>query len=118
MPIEPEQCILALDAVGDRLFVLYDDLTLIEVSLSTKDIVNEQNLAEIEDAGHLAGMKAVTFSLFKDLNMIAVSTGESVILFDYEGGLDVVTTLPVANVVQIAFIELYIILLVESEDAS
>jgi len=75
-------------------------------------------LAEIEDAGHLAGMKAVTFAMFKDLNMIAVSTGESVILFDYEGVLNVVTTLPVANVVQISFIELYIILLAESDDAS
>jgi hypothetical protein len=50
--------------------------------------------------------------------MIAVSTGDSVTLFDYESDLTVVTTLPVANVVQIAFIELYIVLLAESEDAS
>jgi hypothetical protein len=56
--------------------------------------------------------------MFKDLNMIAVSTGDSVTLFDYESDLTVVTTLPVANVVQIAFIELYIVLLAESEDAS
>lgn len=50
--------------------------------------------------------------------MIAVSTGDSVTLFDYESDLTVVTALPVANVVQIAFIELYIVLLAESEDGS
>jgi hypothetical protein len=55
LPIEPDQCIVTLDAVGDRLFVLYDDLTLIEVSISNKEIVNEQNLADIEDAMFLAG---------------------------------------------------------------
>ena len=40
------------------------------------------------------------------------------ILFDYENDLTVVTTLPVANVVQIAFIELYVVLLAESDDGS
>jgi len=118
LPIEREQSVLALDAVGDRLFVLYDDLTLHEINIKTKELVNEVNIADLEDAQHLAGKKATSFAMFKDLNMIAVSTAECVLLFDYESDLTVVTTLDVPNVVQIDFIELYIILLHESDDGS
>ena len=56
--------------------------------------------------------------MFKDLNMLAIATDDNVHLFDYESEFTLVTTLPVANVIQIAFIELYIVLLVESEDLS
>ena len=80
--------------------------------------MNETNIADLEDASHLAGKKATSFAMFKDLNMIAVSTDECVLLFDYENDLTVVTTIPIANVSSIAFIELYIVLLIESEDGS
>jgi hypothetical protein len=109
---------LALDAIGNRLFILYDDLTLLEIDIKTKELVNETNIGDLEDAAHLAGRKATAFAMFKDLNMIAISTDECVLLVDYESELTVVTTLQVANVVRIAFIELYIVLLIESEDGS
>lgn len=64
------------------------------------------------------GKKANCFAMFKDLNMLAIATDEIVHLFDYESEFTLVTTMPVANVIQIAFFELYIILLVESEDLS
>lgn len=94
-------------------------MTLLEVNLNSKEIVRELNIVEIEDAAELcAGKKATSFAMFKDLNMLAISTGSNVHLFDYESEITLVTTLPVANVVQIAFIDLYIILLVESDDLS
>ena len=118
LPIEPTQSVIAVDAVGDRLFVLYDDLTLHEINIKTKETVNEVNIADLEDASDLAGKKATSFAMFKDLNIIAVSTSECVLLFDYESDLTVITTLDVANVVEIDFNEMYIILLHESEDGS
>ena len=64
--------------------------------------MQEFNLAEVEDAIEACGGKKA--------NCFA--------MFDYESEFTLVTTLPVANVIQIAFIELYIVLLVESEDLS
>jgi len=119
IPIEPEQCIIALDSVDGRLFVMYDDMTLIEVNLQTKQMVSEINLGDIEDAQELCqGKKTVSFAMFKDLNMLAISTDSNVHLFDYENELTLVTTLSVPNVISVTFIELYIVLLIESEDGS
>ena len=62
--------------------------------------------------------KATAFDMFKDLNMIAVSTSNGVHLFDYEEDMSHVTTLPVRNVSYLTFIDVYIVMLVESEDSS
>jgi len=62
--------------------------------------------------------KATAFDMFKDLNMIAVSTAKGVHLFDYEEGMQHVTTLNVRNVSYLTFIDVYIVMLVESEDSS
>mgnify|MGYP000941577002 CR=1 FL=1 len=75
---------IALDSVDDRLFVCYDDLTLMEVSLQRKEIVNEINIGDTEDTGELAGQKCTAFAMFKELDMLAISTPESVHLFDYK----------------------------------
>lgn len=118
LPIESHQSILALDSLHDKMFVLYDDLTLIEVNLHTKEIVREQNIADVEDAAHLAGQRATAFAVFAELNMVAIATEECVLVLDYEGELNIVTSFDVQNVVQIAFIELYIVLLAETENGA
>lgn len=61
--------------------------------------------------------KATAFDMFKDLNMIAVSTLKGVHLFDYEDGISHVTTINVSNVSYLTFIDVYIVMLIESEDA-
>ena len=118
LPIDTSQSVLGLDMVGSRLFVLYDDMTLIEVNLLTNDIVDERNIADIENAQHLAGKKATAFAVFKDINMLVIATDEKVHLFEYEGDLTLATMIPVANVIRIAFVDLFTVLMAESEDGS
>jgi hypothetical protein len=55
--------------------------------------------------------------MFKDLNMIAVSTDTSFHLFDYESELQHVKTMEMPNVVQICFVEMYYILVCADEDS-
>ena len=50
--------------------------------------------------------------------MIAISTSKGVHLFDYEENMSHVTTLDVNNVSYLTFIDVYIVMLVESEDCS
>ena len=56
--------------------------------------------------------------MFKDLNMIAISTSKGVHLFDYEEDMSHVTTIKVSDVSYLTFIDVYIVMLVESEDSS
>lgn len=104
--------------------VFYDDLTLMEVDLIKKQVVNEINLADLEETSSLAGQKATAFAMFKELNMIAVATDQAVHLFDYvsegsdEIGLTLVRSMNVPNVSFITFIELYIVIMTESEENS
>ena len=74
LPLMPGQKVIALDSVEDRLFVCYDDLTLMEVSLKQRQIVNEINIGDSEEMGELAGQKCTAFAMFKELDMLAVST--------------------------------------------
>ena len=46
----------------------------------------------------MEGQTAVAFAMFKDLNMIAVSTEKGFHMFDYESDLQHVKTLPLENV--------------------
>ena len=50
--------------------------------------------------------------------MIAVSTESGVHFFDYESDIALVKTIPIANVTQVTFIDLYAVLVQESEDAT
>ena len=62
--------------------------------------------------------KALAFAMFKDLNMIAVSTAEGLHMFDYETDLQFVKTLNLRNVRQICFVEMYIVLVCDDTNES
>ena len=84
--------------------------------------MQEINVASLDGAAeHLAdptGQKALAFAMFKELNMIAVSTSEGLHMFDYESELQHVKTLELRNVRQICFVEMYIVLVLEDLDDS
>ena len=50
LPIASEQRIVDIDLVDDRLFVIFDNLKLVEVNMQSKQIVKEFALAELGDA--------------------------------------------------------------------
>ena len=56
--------------------------------------------------------------MFKELNMIAVSTQHGFHMFDYEQELQHVKTLQLQNVSQICFVDMYIVLALEDEDGN
>lgn len=119
MPVDDGQAVVGVDSIGGRLFVMFDDLTLTEVNLSTKEVVREVQIWTLVEDDLIAGDdKATAFDMFKDLNMIAISTSKGVHLFDYEENMSHVTTIKVANVSYLTFIDVYIVMLVESEDSS
>ena len=119
MPVDDGQAVVGVDSIGGRLFVMFDDLTLTEVNLSTKEVVREVQIWTLVEDDLIAGDdKATAFDMFKDLNMIAISTSKGVHLFDYEESMSHVTTIKVANVSYLTFIDVYIVMLVESEDSS
>jgi len=120
LPVDENQQVINMDSVGNRLFCMFDDLTLTEINLQTKEIVREVQVFDLEGASdHMQGDdKATAFDMFKDLNMIAVSTATGVHLFDYEDDITHVTTIKVNNVSYLTFIDVYIVMLIESEDAT
>ena len=98
---------------------MFDDLTLTEVNLTTKEVVREVQIWTLVEDDLISGDdKATAFDMFKDLNMIAISTSKGVHLFDYEEDMSHVTTINVPNVSYLTFIDVYIVMLVESEDSS
>jgi len=110
--------IVDLDSVNERCFILFSDLKLTEVNLQTKAVVREVSVAALDGAAeHMDSQKALAFAMFKDLNMIAVSTENGFHMFDYEAELQHVKTLPQQNVRQICFVEMYIVLVCEDEDS-
>ena len=54
--------------------------------------------------------------MFKDLNMIAVSTENGLHMFDYESDLNHVKTLKLENIQQICFVDMYIVVVTEDEE--
>ncbi len=111
-----DQNLVDYDSVDERLMLMFEDLTLRECNLETKQVVKELNIGDLDGAEEIKGSKAVAFSMFKDLNTIAVATENYVHLFDYEADLTLVTKLKVANVKQVTFCEVYVILVIETED--
>ena len=41
LPVDDGQAVVDIDSIGERLFVMFDDLTLTEVNLQTKELVRE-----------------------------------------------------------------------------
>mmetsp|Transcript_31972 Transcript_31972/g.23121 ORF Transcript_31972/g.23121 Transcript_31972/m.23121 type:complete len:191 (+) Transcript_31972:4180-4752(+) len=104
------------DSVDERMMLLFEDLTLRECNLATKQVAKEVNIGDLDGAEEIKGGKAVAFSMFKDLNTIAVATENYVHLFDYEDDLTLVTKLNVQNVKQVTFCGVNVILVIETED--
>lgn len=94
------------------------DLKLTEINLETKQIVKELDLRLIEGAGELTDDdRAVSFAMYKDLNTIAVSTEHSLHMFDNEAELKHMKTVPIKNVIQICFVDEFVVLVTEDEDS-
>ncbi len=83
---------------------MLSDLTLIELDLITKEIKNSVKLSEVEGATDI-GDRATSFVLQKDLNMLAVSTGHAVVMFDFESDLRYINTIKVEGVLFLAFVD-------------
>ena len=66
----------------------------------------------------MSGQKAQAFSMFKDLNMIAVASENGFHMFDYETELKHVKSVMLKNVVQMCFVEMYVVVVTEDEDNS
>lgn len=58
------------------------------------------------------------FAIFKDLNMIAFSTGESVYLIDFESEFKFSTKIEEAHVVFISYVDIYIVMMMASDEDS
>lgn len=56
--------------------------------------------------------------MFKDLNMIAVSSENGFHMFDYESELKHVKSVMLKNVVQMCFVEMYVVVVTEDEENS
>lgn len=105
--------------LGDRLFILYDDLTFFEVSIKSKEIKQELNLVEIGDSEEIEGEKATAFKVFEDLEMFAVATKSHLVLFDYSTEtLNLFALKEIANVIKITFFDCHVVLCIEEEECS
>ncbi len=119
LPVSADSKIIDVDSVNERCFILFSDLKLIEISLQTKAVIQEHSLSSLEGATeHLSGQKAQAFAMFKDLNMIAVASENGFHMFDYESELKHVKSVMLKNVVQMCFVEMYVVVVTEDEDNS
>lgn len=62
--------------------------------------------------------KILTFSIFKDLKMIAFSTSEAVYLLNFENEIQFNYKIDMKNVVFIAYVDIYIVMMSSEEDSS
>ena len=116
-PLQEGQRIIDVDSIDERLFVILSDLTLIQISLATKEVISSTKISELPDVvEYTAGEQAKAFGMFKDLNIIGVSTSKCVLLFDYESDLTFMKQIPVANVSYLTFIDLYVVLASPNEE--
>lgn len=116
LPKGPDIAVVNADSVNERCFILLSDLSLIEINLQTKEVVNLVSLKEVEGAAeHMLDDKAVAFAMYKDLNTIAVATENGYHIFDYETELKHMKSLPIGNVQQICFVDEYSVLVCEDE---
>jgi hypothetical protein len=111
LPVEEGAKLVDFDCTEERLFLLTDDLTLHEVSLESNESVREVNLGQIAEAEQIKDQKAKAFSVFKDIDMLAVATSTCVVFFDYASGEpSIMRVLDVPNVTYIDFLDCNVIL--------
>lgn len=80
--------------------------------------MKELELPQVEGASeHVTEDKAIAFAMYKDLNTIAVSTEHAFHMFDNEAELKHMKTVPLKNVLQICFVDEYVVLVTEDEDS-
>jgi hypothetical protein len=116
-PLKDGQKIVDVDSVDGRLFILLDNLILLEASIESKEVVRQVNLAELEGASEFCvDQKATSFSMFKDVSMIGVSSQKNVLLFDYENDLSFELNIPIANAFFLTFVEVYVIVAAENQE--
>ena len=83
-------------------------------------MVQELNVATLDGAAeHMQSQRAIAFAMYKELNMIAVSTSSSFHMFDCEKAeIEHFKALPLQNVQQICFVDQYFVVMTEDEDSS
>jgi hypothetical protein len=115
-----DNTIVDFDSVGDRLFLMFTNMSLVEISIKSGKLVQEIQLREIDgvELGETEDPKVNAFAIFKDLNMIAFSTGESVYLIDFENEFKFSTKIEEANVVFISYVDIYIVMMMASDEDS
>lgn len=115
-----EHSIVDFDSSGDRLFVMFSNMSLVEISIATGKLVDDTNIAQLEniDLDENEQPKVQAFAIFKDLNMIALSTSEAVYLIDFENEIKFNTKIVTPNVVFIAYVDIYIVMMVASDEDS
>ena len=118
LPMDEGVKLIDFDCVDSRMFVLSDDLTLVEIDLENNEVKREVNLSQILGAEIIQGQKARAFSVFKELDMFAISTKTCVVLFDYESGdPNIVRIIQVPDVTYITWCECVVVLCIEDEDS-
>lgn len=91
----------------DRLFILFENMHLTEVSLKTKNPVAEVDLSKLESIE--TDEPALAFAIFSELNMLAVSTTSHVWLVDFENEFRFNQRVDVPMVTYIAYIDIYMV---------
>lgn len=120
LPMDEAQKVIGLETVENRAFVLFSDFALVEFNMEEKKIVREVLVADLDEAtgALLQGKKASAFSLFKDIELLCISTDDQTHLFDFSEDLTLVKTKDIKNVIFVTFIEIHMVFVVESEDCS
>lgn len=115
-----ENTIVDFDSSGDRLFVMFSNMSLVEISIKSGKLVQEIELMQLEgmELEENEAPKILTFSIFKDLNMLAFSTAEAVYLINFENEMKFNFKMDVRNVVFIAYVDIYIVMMMASEEDS
>ena len=105
--------IVDFDSVGDRLFLMFTNMSLVEISIKSKQLVQEINLTELDGIDFNFGeeQKVSAFAIISDLNLIAFSTSEAVYLVDFESECKFSTKIDTTNVVFISYVDIYIVLM-------
>ena len=112
--------IVDFDSVGDRLFLMFTNMSLVEISIKSKQLVQEINLTELDGIDFNFGeeQKVSAFAIISDLNLIAFSTSEAVYLVDFESEFKFSTKIDTTNVVFISYVDIYIVLMQASDEDS
>lgn len=81
--------LIGYDSCGERLFVMFSNMALVEINILDGKLVHELDVAAMDGVELTEGEqpRAYAFAVFKDLGMLAVSTTHAVYLIDFEKGM-------------------------------